>query len=224
MCPDTEFAMQNGKDLYSPSGEFRLAFQSDGNLVLYQKGWWDSAIWDSKAWPNWGGGFKFQGDGHAIIYNGNNLKWKNDRNGNPNSFLVVQNDGNLVQYDRGTLKPIWSSNSARNGKQSNIAVSELAKQCFTASPTLNPIPSPTEKPSAKPTEFPISNPTKAPTTDIDNFKGKEALGSTNGVKFGWNDNVSKLGYMNGPKCGPKGALSYVRLSYHQEWLFWDKQW
>ena len=67
MCPDTEFAMQNGKDLYSPSKNFRLAFQSDGNLVLYMKGLFgEVAQWNSKTYPNWGGSFKFQSDGHGL--------------------------------------------------------------------------------------------------------------------------------------------------------------
>jgi hypothetical protein len=61
-----------------------LAFQSDGNLVIYQNG--GSAIWRTGT-TNW--------------------------NGDPGAYLAVQDDGNLVIYDA-YLNPVWAATHQSN--------------------------------------------------------------------------------------------------------------
>lgn len=89
----------------STNKRYTLAMQGDGNLVLYNGG---SALWatgtsgDNRA--------IMQGDGNLVVYrNGGGALWDSKTAGKDGSFLVVQNDANLVIYQGATA--VW----ARNG-------------------------------------------------------------------------------------------------------------
>jgi hypothetical protein len=51
-----------------------------------------------------------QGDGNLVLYDVNNSpRWDSGTWGFPGSFLIMQNDGNLVIYQGST--PLWASNT-----------------------------------------------------------------------------------------------------------------
>ncbi len=106
----TDFILQPGDAYVSNDGRFRLLYQQDGNLVLYQG---SEALWDSDTYiggrhkqRDYGyapGYAKFQGDGNLVVYHffldrpalpvavWESKTWKY-----PQSTLDVQNDGNVV--------------------------------------------------------------------------------------------------------------------------------
>jgi hypothetical protein len=95
------------KPLVSANGRYRLVFQGDGNLVLYEGNhpWWDTKTVNPRATQ-----CIMQRDGNLVIYAGPNRPiWSSTTGGNPGnpgSWLLVQDDRNVVIY-----RPIWASNS-----------------------------------------------------------------------------------------------------------------
>ena len=102
--------------LWSSDGRFRLKMQSDCNLVLYSG---TDALWSSHT--NNGSSncrARMQTDGNLVVYRGSTAVWDSDTNGYSGAWLTLQNDRNLVIYDRYTLfgitgiMPVWASNTA----------------------------------------------------------------------------------------------------------------
>lgn len=91
---------------YSPSQNYYLIFQNDGNLVMYTTRN-NSAIWSSKT-TNSGRRAVFQDDGNLVIYNRNNSPVFSANTTSRGSKLEIQDDGNLVIYDR-RRNAAWSS-------------------------------------------------------------------------------------------------------------------
>ncbi|HEY3093064.1 MAG TPA: matrixin family metalloprotease [Vicinamibacterales bacterium] len=87
-----------GQSLTSPNRRFRLIYQGDGNLVLYD----DverSAPWSSGTAGLTTGQAVMQTDGNFVIYDGSNQpRWMSGTASNANPRLVLQVDGNLVVY------------------------------------------------------------------------------------------------------------------------------
>jgi hypothetical protein len=92
-----------GRSLVSPNGRYRLTFQTDAKLVLYNAG---GPLWSS---GNASGGGKAGAcviDTHgklAIYAPGMHRLWCSDdraEGADPTTRLVVQDDGNVVIYDR----------------------------------------------------------------------------------------------------------------------------
>ncbi len=101
-----------GETFSSCGGEYTLAMQDDGNLVLYHNG--KGAIWATMT--NGKGGFNMwmQGDGNFVLYDTKSKAlWNSTTEGHGGAFLAVQGDGNLVVYAPGNT-PVW--NSGTNGK------------------------------------------------------------------------------------------------------------
>jgi len=106
-----------GDAYVSPDGRFRLAFQTDGNFVLYQG---TTALWASNTVigiPTNGNTpfyVQFQGDGNLVLYDlraGVTFSpWDSRTQGHPDAILNVQNDGNVVIYD-GSHRKIWATNT-----------------------------------------------------------------------------------------------------------------
>ena len=100
-------------DTYSScGGEYTLAMQTDGNLVLYHNG--KGAIWATMT--NGKSGFNMwrQTDGNFVLYNTKSAPlWNSVTEGHAGAFLAVQGDGNLVVYAPGNV-PVWASGT--NGK------------------------------------------------------------------------------------------------------------
>jgi hypothetical protein len=87
-----------GQALLSSNGRYRLVYQGDGNLVLYD----DierSASWSSGTAGLSTGQVVMQTDGNFVIYDGSSRpRWMSGTAPNANTRLVLQSDGNLVVY------------------------------------------------------------------------------------------------------------------------------
>jgi hypothetical protein len=89
------------------NGWYKLAWQGDGNLVMY----------DREGKPRWASGTNgpdttglcFQGDGNLVIYGRSGPKWATGTNPGGNE-LRFQTDCNLVIYDS-TGNPKWHTNT-----------------------------------------------------------------------------------------------------------------
>ena len=96
----------SGHQLMSANGRYRLSYQTDGNLVLYD----DverTAPWTSKTVGTSPGYAMMQNDGNFVIYDGQTRdQFVTGSTGNPNAHLQVNDDGNLVVY-RSNGKPAW---------------------------------------------------------------------------------------------------------------------
>jgi hypothetical protein len=95
-----------GQFRQSADGRFRLVYQVDGNLVLYQ-GW--NPLWDSRTQSTNPGFAVMQGDGNFVVYDSTGPVWWSGT-GTPGAFLVVQNDGNMVIYSA-FGSPLWATNT-----------------------------------------------------------------------------------------------------------------
>ena len=206
MCPNTRFQFRNGNNLYSESKEFFLSFQSDGNMVIYHSiDGKDVAIWASntqntpQAWD-----FDFQEDGHLIAKDeGGDVRWKSQVYDWYDSLLVMQNDGNLVEYDRSTSKPVWWSGSFKVVDKKNVDVHDLIKQCFTAAPSASPISNPTPLPTTEPSLRPVAPPTFAPTRWTNLFITPDRAGHKSrefSINAELKNSLISLGGSDGPSC------------------------
>ena len=126
-----------GQALTSSDGRFRLSYQSDGNLVLYESVD-DSAQWNSGTGGTSAGQVTMQSDGNVVMYDApGTARWSTGTAGNANATLVVQNDGNLVVY-ASSGQTVWNRNDA-------------AAPAPTPAPAPAPTPTPTPTPAPTPT-------------------------------------------------------------------------
>lgn len=96
-----------GGSIRSPSGRYRLAYQSDGNLVLYDDQS-QLALWSAGTGGTKPGRAVMQGDGNFVIYDAAGVAlWASSTTGNPAAYIVLQDDGNLVIY-RPDGQPVWN--------------------------------------------------------------------------------------------------------------------
>lgn len=97
----------DGQSLVSPNGRFKLAMQSDGNLVLYGDG---LVLWDSGTLNDAPDTAMMQGDGNFVIYKANRPIWSSGTSSSGRGLyrLAVQNDGNVVVYSPAN-KPLWQT-------------------------------------------------------------------------------------------------------------------
>jgi hypothetical protein len=101
--------LRPGGEIYSDSGRYRLTYQTNGNLVLYDTRP-ASVLWDTKTTGQTAGQAVLQGDGNFVIYNGSGTPvWSSGTINNPGARLYVQDDGNLVIYATDG-RPIWDRN------------------------------------------------------------------------------------------------------------------
>jgi hypothetical protein len=81
-----------------------LCFQSDGNLVIYEKGYVGDpshAYWNTGTFGNPGAFLAFQTDGNLVIYTplpSASPLWNSGTYGHSGDCVVFQGDGNLVIY------------------------------------------------------------------------------------------------------------------------------
>jgi len=88
--------MHKGKMLLSPNGEYRLAMQNDGNLVIYSP---RRAIWATHTTHVGATDLIMQGGGNLVVYGRGKTFWSSGTNHKGASQLAMQSDGNLVIYD-----------------------------------------------------------------------------------------------------------------------------
>lgn len=114
--------MSVGQYLQSPNGQYRLVFQSDANLALYQG---DQAIWAANEDVPYSQTIKLNtGRGASSAYNRGTLEVtdymrKRQWNASPSTYpaedryrvyCVLQDDGNIVLT---VFKPLWQSDAGR---------------------------------------------------------------------------------------------------------------
>jgi hypothetical protein len=100
----------SGQSLVSANLRYRLAFQGDGNLVLYDDQE-QRPLWASNTGGVAPGEVAMQGDGNIVIYDAQGQpRWSTGTVGHAGAHLIVQNDGNLVVYSAAG-QPLWSRQS-----------------------------------------------------------------------------------------------------------------
>jgi hypothetical protein len=100
--------LQAGQDLVSPGGQYTLAMQTDGNLVVYGNG---CVIWASNTAGTGSSNYlAMQTDGNLVIYtSASKPVWASNTAGTGSgNNLNMQVDGNLVVYTS-AAKPVWAS-------------------------------------------------------------------------------------------------------------------
>jgi hypothetical protein len=94
-----------GDFLTSTDLRYRLVYQTDGNLVLYDTTV-RTALWASNTSGSSAGAAVLQDDGNFVLYNGQNAAvFSTGTQSTAPATLVVQSDGNLVLYAGG--QPLW---------------------------------------------------------------------------------------------------------------------
>ncbi|MEO8878447.1 MAG: phage tail tip lysozyme [Polyangiaceae bacterium] len=103
--------ISRGESVSSCGGKYDLAMQTDGNLVLYEKG--KGALWSTHTNGTDGFAAIMQSDGNFVLYGSkSDPLWSSRTNGHNGADLAVQTDGNLVVY--GGSRALW--NSGTNGR------------------------------------------------------------------------------------------------------------
>ena len=104
---DVGAALKPGEEVRSCNGRYNFVHQTDGNVVLYDRG---RPRWDSKTYGQATRELILQGDGNLVLYgkNGRAL-WHSATHGKPGAKLAVQDDGNVVLYRGGAA--IWATNT-----------------------------------------------------------------------------------------------------------------
>lgn len=88
--------LTQNQSILSPNGQYRLVYQNDGNLVLYNSAW---AVIHNFATTSSPKEVVMQSDGNFVVYDAaDNVKFSTGTDGNPGAYFVVQGDGNLVVY------------------------------------------------------------------------------------------------------------------------------
>lgn len=92
-----------GQSLTSPSGQYALNMQTDGNLVEYiEYSGGQSALWSSGTQGNGGAHVTMQTDGNLVVYSTSGVAlWNSQTSGHPGDYLSLQSDANLVIYGSG---------------------------------------------------------------------------------------------------------------------------
>ena len=83
-----------GWELDSENGNYHLAYQGDGNLVLYDSGY--GVVWATNLLQNPDIAL-MQSDGNFVVYGDGDI-FATNTDGHIGAFLCIQNDGNLVVY------------------------------------------------------------------------------------------------------------------------------
>ena len=99
---DDPLSMRPGDVIHSPNGSKRLVLQRDGNLVVYRG---TTPLWSTRTHNNPGAFLVSQFDGNFVLYSAagkplwnTGSRWVNGSSGNEGYQLMIQNDGNLVNY------------------------------------------------------------------------------------------------------------------------------
>jgi hypothetical protein len=96
------------QSLTSPSGEFVLVHQDDGNLVLYRYGQ-DGAVWATGTYNTPAGECVLQEDGNLVVYNREgHAVWASGTHGRPVTRLAVRDNG-TVTLENAAGETLWST-------------------------------------------------------------------------------------------------------------------
>lgn len=97
--------LKSNQYVRSPSGKYRLVYQSDGNLVLYNG---SSALWSSVTYQYSTGKAVMQTDGNLVVYDaGNVARFASHTSGNSGAYLAVTNLGTVAIYSSSGYVVLW---------------------------------------------------------------------------------------------------------------------
>ncbi len=103
----TNNAIPQGVSVWSNNKAFRVTYQDDGNVVIYDAN--RKPMWFTNTAGGTGGVFVMQPDGKLMLRDAQNgVKWQSGTTGNPGAYFGVQDDGNLVIYSASGT-PIWGA-------------------------------------------------------------------------------------------------------------------
>jgi surface antigen len=101
---------------------YTLQFQNDGNLVLTNKS--GQALWATGS-EGKAAILVMQADGNLVMYSDRRQPiWASNTSGNPGAFISLQNDGNLVIYQKNRAKALWSTNTSGGQARTRSAANE----------------------------------------------------------------------------------------------------
>jgi hypothetical protein len=94
----TTALIPNGS-LRSENRSFRLTYQADGNVVLYDDRA-QTARWATNTGGTTPGTFGIESDGNLVVRDGQRvIRWESGTSGNPGAYFVLGDDGNLVIFN-----------------------------------------------------------------------------------------------------------------------------
>jgi hypothetical protein len=98
-----------GREIRSRNGQFRLVYQDDGNLVVYEMvAGREHPIWHTATHNTEPGRFVMQGDGNAVVYSRSNQPvWNSQTNVGSGYWLSLEDDGRLLI--RSNSCQVWAS-------------------------------------------------------------------------------------------------------------------
>ena len=98
--------LKPGTYVLSPSRQYKLIYQTDGNLVLYRAS--GQFLWNNGK-VNVGGRLSMQSDGNLVSYDSaGKALWASNTSGKAGAVLAVQDDGNVVVYASAGCTALWS--------------------------------------------------------------------------------------------------------------------
>ena len=107
----TSALLPNGS-LRSDNRSFRLTYQADGNVVLYDDRS-QTPLWATNTGGTPAGTFVMQSDGNLVVRDGQRvIRWESGTSGNPGAYFVLADDGNLVIFNAAGT-PIWDRRQPR---------------------------------------------------------------------------------------------------------------
>lgn len=107
--------MFNGDCMEAANGKTIFAFQTDGNLVVYNSA--GTPLWSSRTYGKGGNEADVQDDGNFVIYQDSVIPlWATNTSGHGYTLvhISVQNDGNVVLYPTGGGRAIWATHTVHN--------------------------------------------------------------------------------------------------------------
>jgi murein DD-endopeptidase MepM/ murein hydrolase activator NlpD len=145
-CSDVKIQMSGnvkvprGRGWTVCNGKYRLSFQSDGNLVLYNSS--KEPIWATGTDGSNADVLAVQSDGNVVLYGQGRALWatNTDRAG---SVFAIQSDGNIVVYNRNRQPVFYTSTDMGQLRTFNAAAewrgSSAAPAPAPAQSNINPV-------------------------------------------------------------------------------------
>jgi hypothetical protein len=98
--------ISGGEALTSPNGRYKVAMETDGNLVMYDV---DKPVWGSNTAGSGANIAEMRDDGDLVIYHeGDKPAWTSRTRGHEGAMVALQDDRDLVVY-AADGKKLWSS-------------------------------------------------------------------------------------------------------------------
>lgn len=108
--------------LLSKDGRFVAVMQADNNFVVYNS---EKPIWASGTYGAHGNGYiELNADNGLITLSGTDKSWNSKRNGSVK--FTMQNDGNLVAYDKDNIS-VWATDTYTYSNVTSIRFSKFIK-------------------------------------------------------------------------------------------------